>query len=65
MKVRKGRRRYVTFINSYTKNIILTRFGSDYDVSMDVYLPSYICTFDEAKQNLKLAYKKGYTLIKK
>ena len=65
MKVRKGRRRYVTFINCYTKNIILTREGSDYDVSMDVYLASFICTFEEAKRNIMVAQEKGYTLIKK
>lgn len=65
MKIRKGKRKYVVFINSRTMVCTLTKENSWYDVEFRDHIGSFECTFREAVHNLGVAKGKGYYIAKK
>jgi hypothetical protein len=65
MKIRKGRRKYVVFMNSITMVCILTKENSWYDVKFSDHIDSFECTFRQAVHNLGVAKDKGYYIAKR
>ena len=65
MKIRKGKRRYAVIINLRRGAVTLTREGSATDALLDGLVPSFSCTFSEAKENIRRATDRGLMLIKR
>jgi len=65
MKIRKGNKRYAVIINLRRGVVTLTREGSATDALLDGLIPSFSCTFSEAKENIRRATDCGLMLIKR
>jgi len=65
MEIRKGKKKYVVFLNSRTMICTLTSKHSTYDFNYSSLIPNFECTFREAVNNLKAAKDKGFLISKK